>query len=106
MRAVIQRVKEASVSTGGSLVNSIHHGVLIFLGITRTDTPESAQYLAERCANLRIFEDEHGKMNLSVQDVAGSVLIVSQFTLYADTRKGNRPGFSDAAPPAEAEPVY
>lgn len=106
MRAVVQRVKEASVSTEGSLVDSIHHGILIFLGVSKSDTPQAAQYLAERCANLRIFEDEYGKMNLSVKHKSGSALVISQFTLYADTRKGNRPSFIDAATPDVAEPLY
>jgi D-tyrosyl-tRNA(Tyr) deacylase len=106
MRVVVQRVKEASVSTGGELVNSIRHGILIFLGISKLDTPQAAQYLAERCANLRIFEDEYGKMNLSVKHKSGSALVISQFTLYADTRKGNRPSFIDAATPDIAEPLY
>ena len=106
MRALIQRVKQASVSINGSLHSQIERGLLIFLGITHSDTSEAGKYLAQRCANLRIFEDVEGKMNLSVRDVEGSALVISQFTLYADTRKGNRPSFVDAAPPDLAEKLY
>ncbi len=106
MRALIQRVKEASVSVNGALHAKVGKGLLIFLGIKQGDTPADAAYLAQRCANLRIFGDEQGNMNLSVKEVGGSALVVSQFTLYADTRKGNRPGFTDAAPAGMAEPLY
>ena len=106
MRALLQRVKQASVSVDGVLHTAIDRGLLIFVGVKSKDALEDAQYLARRCAHLRIFEDVQGKMNLSVKDISGSVLIVSQFTLYADTRKGTRPGFSDAAPPESAEPLY
>ena len=106
MRALLQRVKQASVSVKGSLHNNIDSGLLIFLGIKAGDTSKDAVYLAQRCANLRIFEDEQGKLNLSVKDISGSALVISQFTLYADTRKGNRPSFTDAAPPEIAEKLY
>lgn len=106
MRALIQRVRRASVSVEGSLLGEIEKGLVIFLGIKQADTEEAALYLAQRCANLRIFGDEHGNMNISVKDVGGSALVVSQFTLYADTRKGNRPSFTGAAPAQLAEPLY
>ncbi len=106
MRALIQRVSSSSVTINGTLHSSIGKGLLILLGIKTTDTETDVRYLAEKCAALRIFEDADEKMNLSVKDISGSVMIVSQFTLYGDTRKGNRPGFSDAAPPALAEPLY
>lgn len=106
MRALVQRVSSAHVSINGSVHCSIGNGLLVLLGIKNGDTEADAIYVAEKCAALRIFEDTEEKMNLSVKDVDGSVLIVSQFTLYGDTRKGNRPGFADAAPPAIAEPLY
>ena len=106
MRALIQRVKEASVSVDGSVKNEIGKGMLILLGIKNGDTIQSAEYLAQRCANLRIFSDENNNMNLSVKDVVGSALVISQFTLYADTRKGNRPSFTGSAPAEIAEPLY
>lgn len=106
MRAVIQRVSSASVTIDGKISGAIGNGLLILLGIKTGDTNSEAQYLAEKCAALRIFEDAEEKMNLSVKDASGSVLIVSQFTLYGDTRKGNRPSFIDAAPPAVAESLY
>lgn len=106
MRALIQRVKEASVSIDGSLHDAIGCGLLIFLGIKHGDTEEGAKYLAQRCADARIFEDAQEKMNLSVKEIAGSALVISQFTLYADTRKGNRPSFTDAASPEIAEELY
>ena len=106
MRALLQRVKESSVSIGGNLYSKIGKGLLILLGVAQNDTPEAATYLAQRCANLRIFEDAEAKMNLSVKDAGGEALVVSQFTLYGDTRKGNRPSFTDAAPPALAELLY
>lgn len=106
MRAVIQRVSSASVTIEGTVSGSIGNGLLILLGIKSGDTESDARYLAEKCSALRIFEDTEEKMNLSVKDVNGSVLIVSQFTLYGDTRKGNRPSFVDAAPPTVAEPLY
>jgi D-tyrosyl-tRNA(Tyr) deacylase len=106
MRALIQRVKEASVYIDGKCHAAIKGGILIFLGVKLDDTPEDAGYLAERCSNLRIFEDSEGKMNLSVKDTNGAALVISQFTLYADTTRGNRPGFSLAAAPAPAESLY
>jgi len=106
MIALLQRVKEASVSVNGSTHSSIGRGILIFLGVGHEDKNEDADYLAQRCANHRLFEDEQGKMNLSVREVGGNALVVSQFTLLADTRKGNRPSFTAAAPPAEAERLY
>ena len=106
MRALVQRVSEANVVVGGVEVNSIQQGLLIFLGITHTDTEQDCQYLAQRCTSLRIFEDAEGKMNLCVKEIDGSALVISQFTLYADTRKGNRPSFIDAGRPEMAEKLY
>jgi len=106
VRALIQRVSEANVSIGGNIRSRISKGFVILLGIRKGDTKEAAIGLADRCSGLRVFEDSAGKMNRSLKDVDGSVLVVSQFTLYADTRKGNRPGFGDAAPAEEAEPLY
>ena len=106
MKALIQRVSKASVSVDGKAIASIETGLLIFLGIKIGDTQEEARYLAEKISSLRIFEDALQKMNLSVRDVGGSLLAVSQFTLYGDARKGNRPNFMEAAPPDVAEPLY
>lgn len=106
MRVVIQRVRRASVTVAGEVVGEIAAGWLVLLGVTPTDTAKQVDWLAEKVANLRAFDDPDGKMNLSVQDVNGSVLVVSQFTLYGDCQKGRRPGFSSAAPPAIAEPLY
>jgi D-tyrosyl-tRNA(Tyr) deacylase len=106
MRVVVQRVKEGSISIEGKLHASIGRGYVILLGIRKGDTEKDAVVLADKCSALRVFEDGEGKMNLSLNDVQGSVLVVSQFTLYADTRKGNRPSFTDASPPAEAVPLY
>jgi D-tyrosyl-tRNA(Tyr) deacylase len=106
MRALIQRVSRCSVHVEESLTGSIGEGVLVFLGVREDDTNADAEYLASRTAALRIFEDENGKMNLSVLDTGGSALIVSQFTLYADTRKGNRPSYTEAAGPEHAEAMY
>lgn len=106
MRALIQRVSKASVSIDGETVGRIGEGIVILLGVTHEDAEKDADYLAEKCANLRIFEDENGKMNLSTVDVGGNALIVSQFTLYGDTRKGRRPSYSDAALPEKAIPLY
>ena len=106
MRAVLQRVSRAEVRIAGSAVGTIGRGLLVLLGVAPDDTPAIAAELAEKVANLRIFEDADGKMNASVQDANGAVLVVSQFTLYGDTRKGRRPSFIGAAPPAVAEPLY
>lgn len=105
MRLVLQRVLQARVHVDGETIAEIGHGLLILLGIAPGDTEEVARALAEKVAALRIFEDEQGKTNLSIQDVKGEALVVSQFTLYADTRKGRRPSFTDAAPPHIAEPL-
>ena len=106
MRAVIQRVTRASVSVEGRVAGEIDAGLLILLGVSRTDNLESASYLAEKIANLRIFSDAAGKMNLSLLDAGGSALVVSQFTLYGDTRGGRRPSYIQAAPPEEANRLY
>jgi len=106
MRAVIQRVGRASVTVGGEVVGAIDRGLLVLVGVAHGDTDETARALASKIARLRIMGDEAGKMNLSVRDVGGKVLAVSQFTLLADTRKGNRPSFVGAAPPEEAERLY
>ncbi len=106
MRALVQRVSRAEVSTAGSVTASIGRGYLIFLGLRRGDTPEDADFLAAKCAGLRVMEDTQGKMNLSLADTGGRTIVVSQFTLYGDAQRGNRPSFSVAAPPAEAKPLY
>ncbi len=105
MRAVVQRVTEASVDVNGETVGAISQGLLVLLGAREGDTEREARWLAHKIANLRIFPDEAGKMNLSVQAVGGSVLVVSQFTLYGDTKRGFRPSFAHAAPPEIAEPL-
>lgn len=106
MRAVIQRVKEASVSIEGKEVAAIHHGLLILLGIESDDEQEDVEWLATKIASLRIFSDADGKMNSDIQAVKGGVLVVSQFTLHAKTKKGNRPSFIRAAHPDKAIPLY
>jgi D-tyrosyl-tRNA(Tyr) deacylase len=106
MRAVLQRVSRAAVVIDGETVGAIERGLLVLLGISPADTPAEAQWLAEKTAGLRIFNDEAGKMNLSIADVGGAVLVVSQFTLYGDCRKGRRPSFLGAAPPEIAVPLY
>jgi len=106
MRAVIQRVKKCSVTIDGTMASSIEAGMLVLLGVKKGDAETDAEYLAERCLTLRIFNDTEGKMNLSVSDVGGSVMVVSQFTVYGDTRKGNRPSYIDAAEPGIAEKLY
>ena len=105
MRALVQRVSRASVTIEGQEVASIGQGLVVLLGAGRGDTEEDASYLADKVANLRIFSDASDKFNLSALDTGGEVLVVSQFTLYGDTRKGRRPSFTDAAPPEEAEPL-
>lgn len=105
MRAVIQRVKEASVTVGGELKGSIHSGLLVFLAVDINDGPEDIEWLSGKILGLRVFNDAHDVMNRSVLDVAGGILLVSQFTLLASTRKGNRPSFSRAARPEVAKPV-
>lgn len=105
MRAVIQRVSEASVTIAGQVVGQIGRGLLVLLGVGHADGPGEAQQLAAKIAAMRIFPDDDGRFNRSVLDVGGAVLVVSQFTLYADTRRGRRPGFSDAAPPELAAPL-
>lgn len=106
MRAVVQRVHQANVEVQGKTVGRIGPGLVVFLGIGRDDQDTDSDYLAGKIAGLRIFEDAAGLMNLSVQDCGGSILAISQFTLYGDSRKGRRPGFSAAAPPEEAERLY
>jgi D-tyrosyl-tRNA(Tyr) deacylase len=106
MRALVQRVSEASVTVGGEEVARIGRGLLVLLGVRRGDTEAEADRIVRKLLALRVFEDDAGKMNRSVQDVGGELLCVSQFTLYGDTRKGNRPSFVDAAPPEEAERLY
>ncbi len=106
MRAVVQRVTRASVIIDGETVGDIGAGLVVLLGVTHDDTPERAQWLAEKVAGLRIFNDADGKMNRDLLEVGGAMLIVSQFTLYGDCRKGKRPSFIDAAPPPIAIPLY
>ncbi len=106
MRAVIQRVKSASVTVEGEVVSEIRKGLLVFLGVAQEDTPADVDYMASKIANLRIFEDDEGRMNLSILDVGGEALVVSQFTLCGDCRKGRRPSFIAAARPEKADPLY
>lgn len=105
MRALVQRVSEARVRVDGEVIGEIEGGLLALIGVTHDDTAPQAKKLADKIANLRVFTDADDKMNLSVLDIAGSVLVVSQFTLYGDTRKGRRPAFVDAARPEVAEPL-
>ena len=106
MKTVIQRVSRADVTISGTTAGKIGQGLLILLGVGPEDTEETADYIATKIINMRIFEDEKGKMNRSVKDVGGEILVVSQFTLYADCRKGNRPSFVGAAAPEPAEALY
>lgn len=106
MRACVQRVTTASVTVAGEIVGQIEHGLVVLLGVGRQDTPADADYLARKLVALRIFEDEQGKMNRSLAEVSGGMLVVSQFTLWGDCRKGRRPSFVEAAPPEVAERLY
>ena len=106
MRAVVQRVTRANVTIDGETVGEIHHGLVVLLGIARDDTKDDADYLAPKIVALRIFDDEEGRMNVSVKEAGGGLLVISQFTLYGDVRRGLRPSWSDAAPPEIAEPLY
>ncbi len=106
MRAVVQRVVTASVKVGGEVVGRIDQGFLVFLGVAKEDEETDVAYIGDKIAGLRVFEDSQGKMNLSLMDIGGSVLLVSQFTLLGDARQGRRPGFSGAAEPAKAENYY
>lgn len=106
MKIVVQRTKQAQVIVDGAVAGQISHGLVVLVGVAREDTEEDARYLADKVAGLRIFEDEQGKMNLSVTETGGQILSVSQFTLYGDCRKGKRPNFMAAARPEQAEPLY
>jgi D-aminoacyl-tRNA deacylase len=106
MRAVVQRVTRARVTVGSDIAGEIGHGLVVFLGVGHEDREADADYLADKIAGLRVFEDDTGKMNQSIGEVAGSVLVVSQFTLYGDVRRGKRPSFDAAAPPEKARMLY
>ena len=106
MRAVVQKVSQSSVTVAGACTGKIGQGLMVLLGVTHDDTQQDARYLAEKIANLRIFEDAEDKLNLSVKDIGGAVLSVSQFTLYGDCRKGRRPSFTEAARPEQANALY
>jgi len=106
MKVVVQRAKDAKVIVDGKVVGAIDHGLMLLVGVTHDDTVENARFCAKKIANLRIFEDDNGVMNLSVKDVGGGVLAISQFTLYGNVEKGNRPSYIKAARPEVAEPLY
>ncbi len=106
MKALLQQVTRASVSVGGEVVGRIGRGLVVFVGVATGDTEKDAQYLAQKTVSLRIFSDEEGRFNLSALDIKGELLVVSQFTLLADTKKGRRPSFIEAAPPAQAEEIF
>ena len=106
MRILVQKVTQASVSVDEKIVGKIGKGYLLFIGVQKDDTLAQADYLARKVSNLRIFEDENGKMNLALKDVDGAILAISQFTLAGDTSRGNRPGFETAARPEDAKPIY
>ncbi|NJP36562.1 D-aminoacyl-tRNA deacylase [Alkalicoccus luteus] len=106
MKVIVQRVKNASVTANGEISGEIDHGLMLLVGVTHSDQEKDVQYTADKIAGLRIFEDSNGKMNLSVSNTGGSILSVSQFTLYGDVRKGRRPNFMQAAPPEEAERLF
>jgi D-tyrosyl-tRNA(Tyr) deacylase len=106
MKIVLQRVSYGSVKVDNKIVGEISKGFVLLFGVAQNDTEKNADFLADKCLNLRIFEDEQGKMNLSINDIKGEVLVVSQFTLYGDTKKGRRPSFIDAAPPEKADQLY
>jgi D-tyrosyl-tRNA(Tyr) deacylase len=106
MRVVVQRCKQAEVSVEGTVIGRIGQGLMLLVGVTHEDTEQDAKYLADKIAGLRIFEDDQGKMNLSVLDIGGQILSVSQFTLYGDCRKGKRPNYMAAARPEQAAPLY
>ena len=106
MRAVVQRVTRAQVAIDGEIVGAIERGLVVLLGVAHDDTKADADYLAPKIVSLRIFDDSEGKMNVSLKDIEGGLLVVSQFTLYGDVRRGLRPSWSDAAPPEVAEPLY
>lgn len=106
MKAVVQRVRETTLSVDGKLISEIEKGFAVYFGVKRGDTRDKADYLAKKIAGLRVFEDENGKMNLALKDVGGEILLISQFTLLADVSHGNRPGFTDAEDPATANEMY
>ncbi len=106
MRAVVQKVSSSKVTVDGEIIGKIEKGLMVLLGVTHDDTSKDVDYMVDKVTNLRIFEDENEKMNLSLKDVGGEILAVSQFTLYGDARKGRRPSFSDAARPEVANPLY
>jgi D-tyrosyl-tRNA(Tyr) deacylase len=106
MKIVVQRVKEASCTVNNKVISQINHGFVLLVGLTHTDTIKEVEYIAKKIANLRIFEDDEGKLNKSIIDVSGEILNISQFTIYADTKKGNRPSFSEAMKPEFALPLY